>query len=259
MLPQRCIIPVTFSRSKVSPQEKSIYQASLAWALKEDYESLADDCDSFLHPNELAYFRTLTFERRQRSYLLGRYAAKQALMQTGYAYPAQVEIAAGVFNQPIVKPGQPEPISISLSHSEHLACALAFPEAHPIAIDVEDTIPDRSDVMKTQILPRELDQAASAWGNTLHHSVMIWTAKEALSKALRCGMTCPFELLAVKELEVGQGFFGGQFENFAQYRFQTWIIGGTVMSIVFPRNSAMMIDMESMIEAMARRQVPALI
>ena len=113
--------------------------------------------------------------------------------------------------------------------------------------------------MKTQILPRELERAAAAWGSDLNHPTMIWTAKEALSKILRCGMTCPFELLAVKELNADCGIFGGQFENFAQYKFQTWVMGETVLSIVLPRNSTMIIDMEPMIQAMSRRQARALI
>jgi 4'-phosphopantetheinyl transferase len=255
--PPRHIIPVTFSRSK-SSGEKSDYHATLAWALREEYESLAKGCDAFLHPNELSYFRELNFERRQRSYLLGRYVAKQALMEFGeFASPTQIEIAAGVFNQPVVKPGLPEPAMVSLSHSEQMACALAYREVHPIAIDVEDMEPDRTAAMKTQILPRELERAEAAWGNMPRHAAMIWTAKEALSKILRCGMTCPYELLAVSDITADQGTFGGQFENFGQYRFQTWIIGESVLSIVCPRNSIMKVDMEPMIQTMSRRQVPA--
>lgn len=245
------------SRSKFS-QEKSEHLATLAWAFREDYEPLAQACDAFLHPNELSYFRSLSFERRQRSYLLGRYVAKQALMEFGeFPSPAHIEIAAGVFNQPVVKPGLPEPAAVSLSHSEQMACALAYREVHPIAIDVEELEPDRTAAMKTQILPRELERAEAVWGNTPHHATIIWTAKEALSKILRCGMTCPYELLAINNLNVDQGMFGGQFENFGQYRFQTWIIGESVLSIVCPRNSIMTIDMEPMIETMSRRQAPA--
>jgi 4'-phosphopantetheinyl transferase len=264
--PPHRIIPVTFSRSKSSggkssgrtSPEKSDYHATLAWALRDEYELLARTCDAFLHPNELSHFRSLSFERRQRSYLLGRYAAKQALMQLGqFANPAQVEIAAGVFSQPVVRPGMAEPTAVSISHSEHMACALAYHELHPVAIDVEDTVPDRTAVMTTQILPRELERAADAWRSAPNHAAMIWTAKEALSKVLRCGMTCPYELLAVSDLTAEQRMFGGQFENFTQYRFQTWIMGESVLSIVCPRNSIMTVDMEPLIQAMSRRQVPA--
>jgi len=78
--------------------------------------------------------------------------------------------------------------------------------ASALRIDVEDLVPDRSEVMKTQILPRELEAAGAAWpGLREQHCTMLWTAKEALSKMLRCGMTCPYELLAVKELYAGGG------------------------------------------------------
>jgi 4'-phosphopantetheinyl transferase len=241
------IIPVTYLRSD------SEHRATLAWVAGDDYEPLAQSCASFLHPNELSYFRSLRFERRRRSYLLGRCAAKQALMAHCHlASPTEVEIASGIFQHPVVRPGLIEPTGISISHSERIACALAYHEVHPAAIDVEDTAGDRDAVMRTQILPRELERAATAWEGEPHHAAMIWTAKEALSKILRCGMTCPYELLAVSDLHAGRPVPGGQFESFGQYRFQSWVMGETVLSIVFPRNSTMTIDMAPMIHAVSR-------
>jgi 4'-phosphopantetheinyl transferase len=56
-----------------------------------------------LHPNERQYFDTLIIERRQFSYLLGRYVAKECIAV--YAEKddlTKVEIKHGVFKQPIV-------------------------------------------------------------------------------------------------------------------------------------------------------------
>jgi 4'-phosphopantetheinyl transferase len=226
-------------------RKEAHFRAALAWATASEYGALADSLELFLHPVEQLYFRSLPADRRKRSYLLGRYAAKQALrgLSPGLE-PAKVEIASGVFQYPVVRPGMAEPAGVSISHSERVACAIGYSETHPLAIDVEDLVPDRSEVMKTQILPRELEAAGAAWpGLREQHCTMLWTAKEALSKMLRCGMTCPYELLAVKELYAGGGIFGGQFENFGQYRFQVWVGGASAMSIVLPRNSTLETDL----------------
>lgn len=165
--------------------------------------------------------------------------------------PTQLEIAAGIFLQPVIRPGLAEPAGVSITHSATVACAIAYSELHPMAIDVEEIDPARNEVMRTQILPGELSLAAAAWDSPSNHCAIIWTAKEALSKVLRCGMTCPYELLAVKDLTVGDACFSGGFENFAQYKFQAWIAGQTVMTIVLPRNSTMTADMTEFVQAAA--------
>lgn len=231
-------------------RQDSHYSAALAWASTSEYDALAKSLQMFLTSVESLYFRSLPADRRKKSYLLGRYAAKQALraMSPGLD-PSKIEVASGVFQYPVVRPALAEPTGVSISHSELVACALGYSEMHPLAIDVEDLVPDRSEVMKTQILPRELEAAGAVWPfPSQHRCTMIWTAKEALSKMLRCGMTCPYSILAVKDLYSEGRTFGGQFENFGQYRFQTWIGSASVMSIVLPRNSTLETDVASVVE-----------
>ncbi len=240
----RPVIPITLTR------QEGAYAATLAWATGRDYPALRDRCDTFLHHRELAYFLTLPTERRRQPYLLGRFAAKQALSaRAGMDEPTRIEIAAGVFQQPVVRPGLPEPLGVTITHSSQLACAVAFPETHPMAIDVEDEHPDRTTTMASQILPAEFDRARLAWPQGAPHATMIWTAKEALSKILRCGLTVPLSLLAVSNLVQHADSAGGEFEHFRQYRFETWRVGPTVMSIVVPRLSAMQLDLAPMTAA----------
>ena len=227
------------------------YRAVLAWSVKGEYEALAERCATFLHANEASYFRSLKYNRRKMSYLLGRYAAKQALMEYSDRTDAtQTEIAGGVFEQPLIHPGFAEATGIGISHTDHVACALAFPEGHPMGIDVEESSPERDAVMGTQILPSELDLADRSWAAPASRLALLWTAKEALSKTLRCGMTCPFEIFAVKDLQTDGSSFGGCFENFAQYRFQSWVSGRTVLTIVLPRHSAIRTSLEPFLRSL---------
>src|SRR5262249_41191329 len=100
--------------------------------------SLQKEALHFLHQEEQDYLTSLSFAKRQHSYLLGRYVAKQALIRYNQNLTATViSIKSGIFENPIVHYPSFEKIQISLSHSEPLAAALAFPEEHPMGIDIE--------------------------------------------------------------------------------------------------------------------------
>src|SRR5437870_2319075 len=127
------LLPRNVIRIALSRRD-AYYHAMLAWAVKSEYESLAETCAAFLHPNELSYFRSLDFDRRKRSYLLGRSAVKQALIEYSQCPdPTQVEIAPGIFQHPVVRPGFRDPTGVSISHSERAACAIAYSELHPLS------------------------------------------------------------------------------------------------------------------------------
>jgi 4'-phosphopantetheinyl transferase len=224
--------------------------AAFACASAADYALLEGARDQFLHANEIAYFVSLPALRRQRTYLLGRYAAKHALQGVlPQIDPARVEIVAGAFGQPIVH-ALAQPIDVSISHTDEQACAIAFAAEVPMAIDVERVDERRIEVMKTQLLPREIAAAARAACGSAVATVLLWTAKEALSKALRCGMTCPFELLAVETIAADGRCASGSFRNFTQYRFESWTSGDLVVTIVLPRSCRSGLDLAPVLPAL---------
>lgn len=62
--------------------------------------------------------------------------------------------------------------------------------------------------------------------------------KEALSKAIRTGLTIPTDLLSLKDLivsEKNQNMFECYFENFSQYKGVAEIIGHCVTAIAYPK------------------------
>jgi len=63
----------------------------------------------------------------------------------------------------------------------------------------------------------------------------VWTMKEALSKALRCGLTVPLNLLEVRAAVLQRdGSLRSEFSNFSQYKCQTWVVSPCVLSIALP-------------------------
>jgi 4'-phosphopantetheinyl transferase len=192
-----------------------------------------------LHRNELEYFLPLPAESRRISFLLGRYAAKKALRVhlPDADFPA-INILSGIFKNPVVCFPMDYPWQVSITHAGSMACALAFPTVHPMALDLEVIDADRTRVIATQCRESEwrdmepcgLDRAAAC--------TVLWTAKEAIAKALKTGMTCPFELLEVQSVvRLGERKYQGFYKTLGQYKFYSWIQNNFVLTITLPKKT----------------------
>ena len=219
-------------------REDRVRRSYLACAHESQFSDLESECGRILHRNELSYFRTLKFEKRRCTYLLGRYAGKKALSkQLNESDLTEIEIATGIFTQPVVRYPSREHAGVSISHTDSYACALSFPEEHPMGVDLEMARESKVDVMKSQILEEELKLAGRWELNQTHRATIIWTAKEALSKVVRCGMMNPFEGYAICEPERMDSSCRGRFRNFGQYKFQSWVLDSFVLTIVLPKKT----------------------
>jgi 4'-phosphopantetheinyl transferase len=212
-----------------------------------------------LHPEEIDYWSALRFEKRQQSYLLGRYAAKQAISSYDPSVTySDILIKAGVFECPVTYYPSSKRVQITLSHSQNLGAALAFPEAHPMGIDLEYIQPDHKITVGTVLTHNEKmlissypyitaitsninrSNSIDIVENTLY--TIFWTIKEALSKALRTGMMTPFEIYAIKNILPQDNFLVCEFENFAQYQALSFLLDKQVCSIVYPKQTRLTIN-----------------
>ncbi|WP_139490680.1 4'-phosphopantetheinyl transferase family protein [Brevibacillus dissolubilis] len=192
----------------------------------------------FLHPNEQAVYMKYEHARRQKSYLLGRYVAKQATAKLiGETQLSRVEIRQGVFQFPIVGHPTSSNVQVSLSHCDDFACAVAFPEEHPLGIDIEEINPDRNTLIRDQATPAELRLLSQLPLGEDVAMTTLWTAKEALSKILRTGMMTPFSLFEMEKLTVADGVVTGEYTNFAQYKLVSFQLGGYICTIAAPRRT----------------------
>ncbi|MDA0752025.1 MAG: 4'-phosphopantetheinyl transferase superfamily protein [Verrucomicrobia bacterium] len=213
------------------------YVAHLVSLAKPAYDSLKSEQAQWLHPEELAYVKQLgVSEIRKRSYLLGRVAAKSALNQyLGLEKLTDFRILPGILMDPIVYHPMAVPWQVSITHSNTMACSVAFPSKLPMAIDLEDHCPKNAKAIQSKcthgemVMIRELGfSAEQAW-------TVLWTAKEALSKAIRTGLTCPFHLFEVKAVRrFSEEIITGEFQYFDQYQFRTWLVGRHFLSLIFP-------------------------
>ncbi|WP_165571880.1 4'-phosphopantetheinyl transferase family protein [Chryseobacterium sp. JM1] len=193
---------------------------------------------SFLHEKELIFFDTLKLPEVQKSYLLGRYAAKMALSTfMDDIVPTDVWVGRGIFQQPVLYLAEGGNIQLSISHTTEVAIALIFPEAHPMGVDVEAFKAGQTEAIEGIITPNERKKLPLMEVDMDHGLTVLWTIKEALSKVLKTGLMTPFHLFEIDNIERKEEIMVGSFINFPQYKSVSWISKGHAWSIVLPGKS----------------------
>jgi len=122
----------------------------------------------------------------------GRYRLCRAMLRLGLGWylgrnPRELTIRAGKFGKPYVSDAS---LSFNVAHSAGLG-AIAFSTRGEVGIDVEGA--DRSievmDIASSYFTARETASIAAAQGpNRLRAFLRIWTRKEAVLKAVGCGI-----------------------------------------------------------------------
>ncbi|WP_103867464.1 4'-phosphopantetheinyl transferase superfamily protein [Aquimarina sp. I32.4] len=193
-----------------------------------------------LHPSEKSYYECLKFERRRKSYLLGRIAAKRAVLKLldDDKKIVSFSIQFGVFQFPVVKNIQNENIQVSISHCNNIGVALAFPEEHPMGIDIEKIDEAKINIIKSIISDEEEGIIKSFSLAKREGFTIMWSIKEALSKILKTGLTVDFKIFEIKLIHQQGFFFIGIFKNFIQYKSISFIENNYVCSIVLPKNTS---------------------
>ena len=207
----------------------------------------------FLGPTELAHWQTLRVENKRQSALQGRIAVKRALgAALGEGDLTKIEIARGTFGQPLVRHPHAVGIDVTLSHAHGLAVALAFPDALPMGIDLEQVAAasaqtvlaemqlsetERAWLAQQGAAPMPIDQAAACG--------MLWSAREALGKSLKTGLNSPLGVFALERLEpvsdpagVQHGTLAwiGHYLNFPRTQCLIQLTGSGVLALALPRS-----------------------
>lgn len=206
-----------------------------------DFSLLEIEQDTFLYQNEKDYYATLRFPKRQQSYLIGRYCAKQAIRYClNEININQFNIKNGIFQQPVVQGA--ENVQVSISHAEDFGVAIAFSETCPMGIDIE-VVSKHTEIlahltMKEQQLANKLFISEDA------QLILLWSIKEALSKTIKCGLMIPFELLEILSITQQENRMFSYFKNFHQYQALSFFVANKVCSIVYPKDALLDFDVK---------------
>lgn len=166
----------------------------------------------FLSVSESKTYQGLRFPKRRHEWLLGRWTAKQLLQHSLAGYEGLPLDAISVANDPdgapyLVVEGEGRlPVSLSISHRAGRAVCALSPAASPsIGVDLEH-IETRAPAFVNDFFTA--DEAERVWTcpDPLRDTLVtvIWSAKEAVLKALREGLrldTRAVEIVHVSGLE----------------------------------------------------------
>ncbi|MCL6588936.1 MAG: 4'-phosphopantetheinyl transferase superfamily protein [Firmicutes bacterium] len=237
--------PKTYLEELILTRPENRYKAGLCLCFL-PYFSHYQDTVRYLHPEELNYYQNLKFERRIRSYLLGRYAAKKAAAAlTKTERLEEILVQPGVFTQPVVTLQAHPNIQATITHCEDLGGAIVFPEAHPLGIDIEKAGANSVEALESQMTDAEKALVRRYPESYEFMLTLLWTGKEALSKILKTGLMTSFKILEVNKIELKDGYWLSFYKNFGQYKAISFKLGRYICSITFPLKTELAINLDS--------------
>lgn len=144
--------------------------------------ALTDDLDLEAATRELLEGERALAEalvpRRRRTWVLGRVALRRSLGALGLD-------AGTIASTPRGAPALPPGVTGSISHKEEFVVAIAAPDAlGPIGVDVEWDRPPRHDVRRHVLRADEGVDLEAPWPATASETMLRFSAKEAIYKAL---------------------------------------------------------------------------
>ena len=244
MLPGERLVPVPLTR------DGRPVRAWLSVVPSEAQAALFPRSHEWLHPSEMVQWQSMGSERRRMGYLVGRYAAKRAAGRYLRTEALEaVEVANGVFQQPILRfPARDIP-HVTLCHTERLALAVAHEPDHVLGIDAEPLDDTRAHVLRPILSGSERALLGGLALSELNALFLLWTAKEALSKALRCGLTVPLGVLETDSMAwTGAGDLRCTFTSFPQYQGRCALARGHAVALVLPKETQLNDSIRSLVD-----------
>jgi phosphopantetheinyl transferase len=194
--------------------------------------------EEFLSESEKERAAGFQFAAKKQSFLLGRLAAKRALgALLDEPDLRQIVIRAGIYGQPIVEHPRAGAAQVSLSHSQGLAVALAFPAEFPMGIDLETAaaVSAATILGELEASPAELTWLVGSGVDEATACCVLWTAREALGKALKIGLNSPLGILSLSEIQAdGEGSWIGRYRDFPRCQCLAQAKDGRVLTLAMP-------------------------
>ena len=180
----------------MNPIEEAHHQRSSPgpWWLAKGHEELPTDLD-WLSSEEHRHLARLRVEKRRHDWLLGRWTAKSALLQSPYflgsgTAPEDLTVWQAADGAPeALFRGRALPLTLSISHRSGRGLCVLAPEALLVGCDLE-TVEARSPAfLQDYFTPDEQAALRAAPANDRDRiATLFWGAKESALKALRLGL-----------------------------------------------------------------------
>lgn len=166
---------------------------------------------NILSSRELEIFSKISSPKRQIEFIAGRRACKRALFKFLNKPTAEIKEEYSEISILYSETGSPLAenlkLNVTISHSHEIAVAAV--SNSPIGIDIEQINPKRISALKYA-------NPDSKTQNLTQLTVM-WTLKEALSKALKTGLMKDFKFYNTQNFQYLNKVYRCSFQNFPKY------------------------------------------
>ncbi len=199
--------------------------------------------DLELHPDELERLSTMRHAGRRRDFAVGRDVARRAVAELAGAHdPRSSPVPAGVFGQPVLAGPAAPHLDVSIGHSAGLTGAVAFPRTHPLGLDIEHMDSERCATIAAHASADEHELIGALELDEVEALTRLWTAKEALSKVLRTGLTLELEQYAITSAQRDGECVRFEFALFRQYAAETLAGRTHCLGLCLPRRTRTVLD-----------------
>jgi 4'-phosphopantetheinyl transferase len=151
--------------------------------------------EAWLGPQERAALGRFRAPRRRRDFRLGRLAARRALalLEDGSEDQSRFEVRPDPRGVPLAfRDGAPVAVALSISHSDGWAAAAVQRGVGPLGCDLERIEPRSEAFISDYFTAREQAFVAEATDRDRDlRATLVWSAKEAVMKALGAGLRMP--------------------------------------------------------------------
>ena len=200
---------------------------AFAFVSYDHFEEIRANLSTHFCLEEKEQYQSLKQDKKRREYLLGRYACKLAVgLYLKEKDLQKIKVVQSVVKHPMIKHLSIDTPEVTLSHCDPYAVALAYEAGHPTGIDIENKIFSRNRAFERGMTETEVKLCQNNGGTSFDRLAnVLWTVKEALSKAIKCGFTVPFKLLEIKEIvKKNESEYYITFKNFFHLHCYAYIL-----------------------------------
>lgn len=182
---------LSFSHPLISCNKITIGYTDLLYA---NNLSLAETLSSL----EIRQYALFPSNQRQLSYFLGRISIKKAISNhiSKILTFSSISVENNLAGKPFIKD---YPVNLSISHSANLALSVVSASNINVGIDFEKITPSTY-VTEQWLAANELTLIRNRFINTLLGKVILWVAKEAMSKLIGTGFNIDWYKLMIEKI-----------------------------------------------------------
>ncbi|MEL6561209.1 MAG: 4'-phosphopantetheinyl transferase superfamily protein [Bacteroidota bacterium] len=235
-------MPYNLSKgSLLFKREKSSYNIGFG-SIRGSLAALSDEKRDLLHKLENQKLADFKFDKRKHSYLLGRLSAKIAISTINKQLSYDLLISEGIFSFPVIKNLTGNHLQLSISHCDDIGMTLAYPEEHPVGIDIERVNEKSKDALYSIVNEQEKMLLGELPVSEIEGLGIAWTVKEALSKILRTGMMMDFSNFEISKITQNGHIFTSEYKHASQYKAISFFNAPYMISLAVPGRSELDTD-----------------